>query len=53
MAKRVEHESTDDDSAADDSVTGDDAIADDAIADDPCDAIDASLARGEVINDIG
>lgn len=43
MAKRVEH----------DSATGDDAIADDAFADDPCDAIDALLARGEVINDIG
>jgi hypothetical protein len=48
MAKRVEHESADDDSPADDSATGDDAI-----ADDPCDAIDALLARGEVINDIG
>lgn len=48
MAKRVEH-----DSATGDDAFADDAIADDAIADDPCDAIDALLARGEVINDIG
>jgi hypothetical protein len=43
MAKRVEHESP-----MDDAVTGDDAI-----ADDPCDAIDALLTLGELINDIG
>ncbi|MBM3816267.1 MAG: hypothetical protein FJW13_04535 [Actinobacteria bacterium] len=42
-----------DEFATDDSATSDDAIADDAIADDPCDAIDASLSRGKIINDIG
>ena len=53
MAKRVAQVSAADDSATGDSATSDDSIADDAIADDPCDAIDASLSRGEVINDIG
>ena len=48
MAKRVEHESADNDLATGDSATGVDVS-----ADDPCDAIDALLARGEVINDIG
>ncbi|MFM7964521.1 MAG: hypothetical protein ACKPBF_11250 [Actinomycetota bacterium] len=48
MAKRVAQVSP-----ADDSATSDSATSDDAIADDPCDAIDASLSRGKVINDIG